>query len=84
MFGGYCEYIDGNVVGLVCDGRGFVKCSGADRTLAGYAEPAPAYPGARNSRRLPTDALRDEPERVVGIFRSTADALPVRSARTGR
>lgn len=81
MFGGYCVYLDGKVVGLVCDGRVFVKPSGAEALMDGYAAPAAAYPGAKDSWRLPAGALRDDPERVVEIFRATSDALPARKRR---
>src|SRR5215211_3851572 len=57
MFGGYCVYIDEKVAGLVCDGRIFVKQTPATKSLDGWADQAPAYPGAKDSWRLPSDAL---------------------------
>lgn len=57
MFGGYTFYVDDKVVGLVNDGRVFVKRSSAEALLDGLAELAPAYPGARESWRLAADAL---------------------------
>jgi DNA transformation protein len=81
MFGGYCVYIDGKVVGLVCDGRIFVKPSNEDALLNGYADPASAYSGAKPSWRLPLDSLRDNPEHVIEIFRATARALPTKPPR---
>ncbi len=84
MFGGFTVYVDDKVVGLVCDGRVFVKPSGADADLARFAESVPAYPGAKNSWRLPEHALRDDPDRIVAFFRATADALPPRPARRRR
>ena len=84
MFGGYCVYVDDKEAGLVCDGRVFVKPSSADEILSGFADPAPAYPGAKDSWRLPASAHVDEPDRVVAIFRATADALPARRARKKR
>lgn len=47
MFGGYCFYVDDKVVGLVCDGRVFVKTSPRDELLRGWADLAPAYPEPR-------------------------------------
>lgn len=76
MFGGYCIYIDGKVTGLVSDGRIFVKPTPATISLDGWADLAPAYPGANASWRLPADALGSDPDRVVEIFRDTAAALP--------
>lgn len=81
MFGGYCVYIDDKVVGLVCDGRVFVKPSKAETIISGFAEPAPAYPGAKDSWRLTEGMIRDDPDRVIDIFRATADALPARKRR---
>ena len=76
MFGGYCVYIDDKVTGLVCDGRVFVKPSPAESTLEEFADLHPAYPGARRSWRLPAEALSDDPDRVIAIFKETAHLLP--------
>ncbi len=81
MFGGYCVYLDEKVVGLVCDGRIFVKLTPATATLAGWADQAPAYPGAKDSWRLPSGALVADPDRVVEAFRVTAAALPAKRPR---
>ena len=81
MFGGYCVYIDEKVVGLVCDGRVFVKPTLATASLDGWADMAPAYPGAKDSWRLPGDALVVDPDRVVDAFRVTAAALPAKRPR---
>jgi TfoX/Sxy family transcriptional regulator of competence genes len=81
MFGGYCVYIDEKVVGLVCDGRIFVKITPATTSLDGWADQAPAYPGAKDSWRLPSDALGTDPDRVVEAFQGTAVALPAKRPR---
>lgn len=81
MFGGYCVYIDGKVVALVCDERIFIKPSSADTALSDYAEPAPAYAGAKESWRLPVDALENDPIRVIQIVEATAAALPAKRPR---
>ena len=47
MFGGYCVYLDEKVVGLVNDGRLFVKITPATASLEGWADQSPAYPGAK-------------------------------------
>jgi TfoX/Sxy family transcriptional regulator of competence genes len=81
MFGGYCVYVDEKVVGLVNDGRIFVKITPATKALDGWADQAPAYPGAKDSWRLPADSLVADPDRVVEAFRVTAAALPAKRPR---
>lgn len=81
MFGGYCVYVQGKVVALVCDGGVFVKRSSADAALDGWATLGAAYPGARETWRLPTNAALDDPERVVGIIERVVNALPARKVR---
>ena len=81
MFGGYCVYVDDKVVGMVNDGRIFVKPTPATASLDDWAEQAPAYPGAKDSWRLPADALDTDPDRVINAFRDTAAALPAKKPR---
>lgn len=81
MFGGYCVYVDDKVVGLVNDGRIFVKITPATAALDGWADHAPAYPGAKDSWRLPTNALDANPDRVIEAFQATAAALPAKRPR---
>jgi TfoX/Sxy family transcriptional regulator of competence genes len=81
MFGGYCVSIDEKVVGLVNDGRIFVKITPATDSLDGWADQAPAYPGANVSWRLPADSLISDPDRVVEAFQVTAGALPPKRPR---
>lgn len=78
MFGGYCFYIDDKVAGLVCDGRVFVKRSARDDVIEGFAELAPAYAGAKDSWRLPAEAIYDEPQRVRDLVEQIAAVLPAR------
>ncbi len=47
MFGEYALYLDGKVVGLICDDRLFLKPVPALAALLPDAEDAPPYPGAR-------------------------------------
>jgi len=75
MFGGYCFYVDDKVVGLVCDGHVFVKTSPRDELLQGWARLAPAYPGAKDSWRLPSDAVRCSPDRVRAVVAEVAATL---------
>lgn len=83
MFGGYCYYVDDVVVGLVCDGRVFVKRSPSDELLRGWADLAPAYPGAKDSWRLPVTAVRDDPDRVREVIEQVAASLPRRRTPRG-
>lgn len=82
MFGGYCFYVDEKVTGLVCEGRVFVKRSVRDDVLQELAELAPAYPGAKDSWRLPEEALRADPDRVRQIIEEVAAALPRQRTRS--
>lgn len=81
MFGGYCLYVDEKVVGLINDGRVFIKRSLRDDLLDGFAELFPAYPGAKDTWRLPIDALECQPDRVRDIVEQVAAVLPRRSPR---
>lgn len=81
MFGGYYVYLDKKVAGLVCDGRVFVKATPATASFEGWADRAPAYPGATDSWRLPGNALVSDTDRVVRAFRVTAASLPAKRPR---
>jgi len=47
MFGEYALYLDGVLVGLICDNRFFVKSTEAGRVLLDRPTEAPPYPGAK-------------------------------------
>jgi TfoX/Sxy family transcriptional regulator of competence genes len=81
MFGGYCYYVDGKVVGVVCDGRIFVKRSSEDGLFVDAAELAPAYPGAKDSWRLALGMERTDPDRLRALIAQVAVALPARRKR---
>mgnify|MGYP001189096477 FL=1 len=49
MFGEYALYLDGILVGLICDNRLFVKSTEAGRVLLGNPTEAPPYPGAKTA-----------------------------------
>ncbi|RRD44256.1 TfoX/Sxy family protein [Tessaracoccus sp. OH4464_COT-324] len=63
MFGGYCVYLEGKVVALVCNGSIFVKRSQADHELEGWATLDTVYPGARLAWRRPDGVVRFLPDR---------------------
>lgn len=75
MFGGYCVYLQGKVVALVCDGAVFVKRSAREELLDGLAAPGHAYPGATQSWRLDPRAL-EQPETLREAVLRIAEALP--------
>jgi TfoX/Sxy family transcriptional regulator of competence genes len=81
MFGGYCFYVEGKVVGTVCDGQIFVKRSKRDDMFEGYAELAPPYPGAKDSWRVPAHSISDEPDQLLSLIEQVATVLPARKAR---
>ena len=74
MFGGTTLYLNGKVVGLVCDNRLFVKPTTAGRSYIGRVVEAPAYEGARNSF-LVEDQV-DDAEWLTGLFLVTEKELP--------
>lgn len=74
MFGEFAVYVDGVVVGFICDDQLFVKPTEAGLVVVGDdVEYAPAYPGSKDY--VLVTFLDDAP--LVGEFvRATADALP--------
>lgn len=73
MFGEAAIYLDGKVVGLVCDNQLFLKTTESGRAKIGSPVEAPPFPGA-NNWFLMTDL--DDPEFLADLVRVTAEALP--------
>lgn len=73
MFGEYALYLDGVLVGLICDNRFFVKQTGAGRTILGTPGEAAPYPGARPAFVIEHEL--DDPELMAQIIRATRDEL---------
>jgi TfoX/Sxy family transcriptional regulator of competence genes len=73
MFGEAAVYLNGKVVGLVCDNQLFLKATEPGRAKIGSPVEAPPFPGA-NNWFLMTDL--DDPEFLAGLVRATAEALP--------
>src|SRR3984893_2564629 len=73
MFGEAAIYLDGKVVGLVCDNQLFLKATEPGRAKIGSPVEAPPFPGA-NNWFLMTDL--DDPEFLADLVRATAEALP--------
>ena len=81
MFGEAAVYLDGKVVGLVCDNQLFVKPTAIGRATLGAPTEAPPYPGASNWF-LMTDL--DDPEFLATLIRDTADALPASKIKANK
>jgi TfoX/Sxy family transcriptional regulator of competence genes len=84
MFGEAAIYLEGKVVGLVCDNQLFVKVTAPGRARIGSPVEAPPFPGASNWF-LMTDL--DDPEFLADLVRVTAEALPapkIKAKKTGR
>ncbi len=82
MFGEYALYLDGKVVGLVCDRQLFLKPTDAVRAL--WPEPVTAFPFPGAKPWLLADAWLDEPDMLRRLLRVTADALPLPAPKKKR
>lgn len=82
MFGEYALYLDEKVVAFVCDDQLFLKPTAEGREFLGEVHLAPPYPGAKDYFVL-IDEL-DDPERLRGALRVTAEALPLPKLRGTR
>lgn len=75
MFGEYAVYLDGKVVGLICDDQFFVRPTAAGRSLLGTPTEAPPYPGAK-LHFLASDHL-DDRSFLTALVQATARELPL-------
>ncbi len=75
MFGEHGIYCDEKVIGFICDDTLFITPSEADPALFERTVAAPPYPGAKDYRSVPGDALEDR-EWLQEAVQATADALP--------
>ncbi len=81
MFGEFCLYLEGKVVGFLCDDTLFIKPSPADDALFERTHPGKPYPAAKDYREVPGDALEDH-EWLRAAIVATADALPAPKQKT--
>ncbi len=79
MFGEYALYIDGKVVGFVCDNSLFIKPNPAVARLAPDLPQRPPYPGAKNYPVA--DELLDDSEALRRVFIDSAAVLPAPKSR---
>ncbi len=82
MFGEYALYLDGKVIGLVCDNQLFVKPTAEGRSLLGTVDEQPPFPGAKSYLRI--DAALDDRDLIQRLFDVTARALPAPSVPKAR
>ena len=59
MFGEYGIYVDGKMIGSVCDDRLYVKPTASGRAHAEPASDAPPYPGAKPHLLIEADRWDD-------------------------
>ena len=74
MFGEYGVYVDGKMIGSVCDDQLFVKPTLGGRAYIGEPVEAPPYPGAKLSFLI--EGHIDDREWLVGLIEVTTRELP--------
>lgn len=80
MFGEYGVYLDGKMIGLICDDQLYVKPTASGRLQAGPVSEAPPYPGAKPHLLIEADRW-DDAEWLSDLLRATAAALPLPKPR---
>jgi TfoX/Sxy family transcriptional regulator of competence genes len=74
MFGEYAIYLDGKVLGFICDDTLFLKNLPEAQDLLADAELGEAYPGSK--LYIIADPWLDEPDVLARAACAIADALP--------
>jgi TfoX/Sxy family transcriptional regulator of competence genes len=80
MFGEYGVYVDGKMIGSVCDDQLFVKPTQSGRVHAEPVSHAPPYPGAKPHLLIEADRW-DDAEWLGELLRVTAAELPTPKPR---
>ena len=80
MFGEYGVYVDGKMIGSVCDDQLFVKPTLLGRPHAEPVSDAPPYPGVKPQMLIAAD-LWDDAEWLGELLRVTAAELPTPKPR---
>ncbi|MFS0773184.1 TfoX/Sxy family protein [Sphingomonas sp. 1P08PE] len=75
MFGEYGVYVDGKMIGTVCDDQLYVKPTASGRLHAEPVSEAPPYPGAKLNLLIKADRWEDA-EWLGDLLRITAAELP--------
>ncbi len=80
MFGEYGVYVDGKMIGSVCDDQLFVKPTVSGRAHAEPVSDAPPYPGAKPQMLISADRWENA-EWLGELLRITAAELPAPKPR---
>jgi TfoX/Sxy family transcriptional regulator of competence genes len=80
MFGEYGVYVDGKMIGSICDDQLYVKQTEAGRLHAEPVAEAPPYPGAKPQLLIEADRW-DDAEWLGDLLRLTAAELPIPKPR---
>ncbi|QNE32036.1 TfoX/Sxy family protein [Sphingomonas sp. NBWT7] len=80
MFGEYGVYLDGKMIGSVCDDRLFVKPTPSGRRHTEPVSEAPPYPGAKPNLLIEADRW-DDTDWLADLLRLTAAELPAPKPR---
>ena len=80
MFGEYGVYVDGKMIGAVCDDQLFVKPTVSGRAHAEPVSDAPPYPGAKPQMLISADRWENA-EWLGELLRITAAELPAPKPR---
>lgn len=83
MFGEYGVYVDGKMIGSVCDDQLFVKPTASGRAHAEPVSEAPPYPGAKPQMLIAADRW-DDAEWLGELLRLTAAELPIPKPRKSK
>lgn len=82
MFGEYALYLDGKVVGLICDDVLFLKDTEGTRARIDAPETGSPFPGAKPY--LLAGAALDDPEDMAALLRALWDDLPMPKPKSPR
>ncbi len=80
MFGEYGVYVDGKMIGSICDGQLFVKSTPTGRIHAEPVSDALPYPGAKPQMLIEADRW-DNAKWLGELLRVTAAVLPAPKPR---
>lgn len=80
MFGEYGVYVDGKMIGVICDDQLYVKPTASGRFHAEPVSEAPPYPGAKPHLLIEADRW-DDGEWLGDLLRVTAAELPTPKLR---
>lgn len=83
MFGEYGVYVNGKMIGSVCDNQLYVKPTASGRLHAEPVSEAPPYPGAKPHLLIEADRW-DDAEWLGDLLRVTAAELPIPKPRKAK